>query len=56
MSFEEISYVLDENCEYEESLEWSEFYGSLEKGSYRIVKTVYYNGENVEFTAEFRVN
>jgi hypothetical protein len=56
MSFDETAYELDENGQYEEKIDWANDYGSLEAGSYRIVKTINYNGSNLEFYVEFLVN
>ena len=39
----------------EEKIDWSELYGELENGEYRLVKELYINGYNyfsVEFTIE----
>ena len=41
MIFEEIAYVLDENGQFNQNIDWTRFYGELEKGTYRIAKDVY---------------
>ena len=56
MNFEEISYELNENNQYEEKIDWTNYYGALGVGNYRIVKSVNYNGEVLEFYAEIIVN
>lgn len=56
MNFEEIAYELNENNQYEEKIDWTNYYGALGVGNYRIVKSVNYNGEVLEFYAEIIVN
>lgn len=56
MNFEDISYELNEEGIYEETINWLEDYGSLGQGNYRIVKSTNYNETNIEFYAEFLVN
>jgi hypothetical protein len=56
LSFEEIAYELNENGQYEEKIDWTNDYGSLGVGSYRIVKSTNYNGSSLEFYIEFLVN
>ena len=55
-AWEEISYVLNENNQFEQNIDWSSLYGEVGSGDYRIVKFAEYHGEAVEFYVEFRVN
>ena len=41
MIFNEIAYVLDENKQWEYKIDWTNFYGELEPGTYKLKKTVY---------------
>jgi len=56
MVFEQIEYNLDENGQVDEQIDWTEDYGTLEPGSYRIVKTTYYEEKELNYYAEFLVN
>jgi len=51
----EIAYELDENGQYEQTINWENYYGELKPGNYRLGKNVYDNGYinfYVEFTLE----
>ena len=54
-AFNDIAYLIGEDGMLEEKIDWSELYGELENGEYRLVKELYINGYNyfsVEFTIE----
>ena len=55
MYFEEIAYVLDENGQYKQNIDWSKFYGELEKGIYRVVKDTYDKGYVYFYSNEFEI-
>jgi len=55
MIFEEIAYVLDDNNQYTQKIDWKKFYGELEKGTYRIVKDCYDNGYIYFYSNEFNI-
>lgn len=44
VAFNEIAYVLDENNQWHYKVDWTNFYGELETGTYKIKKSVYNNG------------
>ena len=53
--FEEVAYLIGKDNKLEMNTDWSELYGELEKGEYRLVKEIYNNGRTyltVEFTIE----
>ncbi|MBQ8299054.1 MAG: hypothetical protein IJX99_04175 [Clostridia bacterium] len=55
MIFEEIAYVLNENGQFEQDIDWTRFYGELENGTYRIVKDTYEKGYINFYSNEFRL-
>ena len=55
MYFEEIAYVLDENGQYKQNINWSKYYGKLEKGIYRVVKDTYDKGYAHFYSNEFEI-
>lgn len=55
MSFEEIAYVLDKNGQFKQNIDWTRFYGKLEKGTYRIVKDTYDKGYIYFYSNEFEI-
>ena len=56
LAFEEIAYILDENNQLKQKINWVNLYGELEKGTYRIVKPVYDNGYIDLYSNEFQIN
>lgn len=55
-SFTSEGYALKEAGDIEMKVDWSELYGSLESGDYRIVKDVYdNNGDTLYFSCEFTI-
>lgn len=56
ITFDEAPFVLNENSKFEEVIDWTEDYGEVSAGDYRIVKSVYYNENKFDFFAEFIVN
>lgn len=56
-SFRDMAYVLDENGEFEQKIDWSKIYGELPNGTYRIIKPVYNILQDIYFdTPEFEIN
>ena len=55
MSFEEIAYILDDNNQYTQKIDWTVFYGKLEKGTYRIAKDSYDKGYIYFYSNEFNI-
>lgn len=53
--FEEIAFLLDENNQLKQKINWKKFYGELEKGTYRIVKPIYNNGYIDLYSDEFEI-
>lgn len=53
--FEEIAYSLDEHGQFRQNIDWTRFYGELEKGIYRIVKDTYYKGYIDFYSNEFEI-
>ena len=51
-SWIEIAYVLDENGQYEQKINWKDLYGELPPGNYRLGKNVYDEGY-INFYAQF---
>lgn len=54
-AFKDIAYKIGENHRLEMNIDWSKLYGELEKGEYRLIKTLYDVGDiylSVEFTIE----
>lgn len=54
--FESMAYILDENHQYFQKINWSKYYGKLSKGTYRIVKDVYNNGYISLYSNEFAID
>lgn len=50
----EIAYELDENGQYEQKINWENYYGELQPGTYRLGKNVYDNGY-INFYVEFTI-
>lgn len=50
----EIAYELDENSQYEQKINWENYYGELKPGNYRLGKNVYDNGY-INFYVEFTI-
>lgn len=50
----EIAYELDENGQYEQKINWENYYGELKPGNYRLGKNVYDNGY-INFYVEFTI-
>lgn len=55
MAFEEIAYILDENGQFKQNIDWSRFYGDLGKGKFRIVKDTYDKGYIYFYSNEFEI-
>jgi hypothetical protein len=55
MVFNEIAYMLDENHQWEYVIDWTNFYGELETGKYKIKKTIYNNGYIDLYSNEFEI-
>lgn len=55
IAFEEIAYVLDENGQFKQDIDWSRFYGDLGKGKFRIVKDTYDKGYIYFYSNEFEI-
>lgn len=55
MVFNEIAYVLDENSQWEYEIDWTNFYGELEPGKYKIKKTIYDCGNIDLYSEEFEI-
>ena len=55
MLFEEIAYSLDEYGQFRQNIDWTRFYGELEKGTYRIVKDTYDKGYIYFYSNEFKI-
>ena len=55
MIFDEIAYLLDDNNQYTQKIDWTVFYGELEKGTYRIVKDSYDKGYIYFYSNEFNI-
>ena len=53
MIFEEIAYILDENGQFKQDIDWTRFYGELGNGTFRIVKDTYDNGYIEFYSNEF---
>ena len=52
----EIAYEFDENNQIHTKVNYGKYYGTLEKGTYRIVKTVYDNGYIDFYSNEFDID
>ena len=56
-SFTSEGYLSNGNNEIEISIDWTDLYGTLENGKYRIVKRIYNNLNKEEYiVAEFTIN
>lgn len=55
LGFKEIAFLLDENNQLKQKIDWKEFYGELDKGTYRIVKPIYNNGYIDLYSDEFEI-
>lgn len=55
LGFEEIAFLLDENNQLKQKINWKTFYGELEKGTYRIVKPIYLNEYVDLYSDEFEI-
>lgn len=55
MIFEELAYGLDKNGQFKQEINWTRFYGELEKGIYRIVKDTYDKGYINFYSNEFEI-
>ena len=55
MVFEEIAYSLDKHGQFTQNIDWTRFYGELEKGTYRIVKDTYDKGYIYFYSNEFEI-
>lgn len=55
MIFNEIAYVLDENKQWEYKIDWTNFYGELEPGTYKLKKTVYDSGNTDIYSNIFEI-
>ena len=53
ISFNEIAFLLKSSESFEINLDWSESYGKLSPGKYRIIKEVYLEEESSFVSAEF---
>lgn len=54
-SFIAIAWILKPRGEFEDKINWSQLYGKLKKGQYRIAKEVYGDGEKKVLYAEFDI-
>lgn len=50
-----IGWIIKPNGEFEDKIDWSNLYGQLKEGEYRIVKEVYCNGNKKELYAKFTI-
>ena len=55
MSFEDLAYGLDKNGQFKQNVDWTRYYGKLEKGTYRIVKDTYDKGYIYFYSNEFEI-
>lgn len=55
LSFEDIAYQLDENNQLRQTINFQEYYGTLETGVYRVVKSVYDKGNIDIYSDEFEM-
>ncbi|MBO5180064.1 MAG: hypothetical protein J6B87_06960 [Clostridia bacterium] len=55
MIFEEIAYILDENGQFKQDIDWTRFYGELGNGTFRIVKDTYDNKYIDFYSNEFEI-
>ena len=55
-SFSAIAYNIDNTGKLERAIDWSDIYGNLDKGSYKLIKNVYDNeGNEIYFSVEFDI-
>ena len=55
-TFLAIAYNVDKTGKIEKTIDWSDLYGNLNKGSYRLIKHVYDNeGNEIYFSVEFDI-
>ena len=55
-NFNEILYKTDENNQIKQNIDWSNFYGTLSNGTYRIIKHVYTSDSDLYFDSnEFEI-
>lgn len=55
VAFNEIAYALNKNNQLTQKIEWTNYYGELSNGTYRIVKQVYDNKYIDLFSNEFEI-
>lgn len=55
MVVNDIAYTLDENNQWKYKIDWSNYYGKLENGTYRIKKNVYDDGYIDLYSDEFEI-
>ena len=55
MIVQDIGYMLDENNQCKQNIDWSHYYGKLENGTYRIKKKVYDNKYIDLYSNEFEI-
>lgn len=55
VGWDDIGYILAKKNICEEVLPLKDYYGSLNVGNYRIIKTLYSNGEPIYSFAEFKI-
>lgn len=53
--FNDMAWELDKNGQFEKNIDWSNLYGTLSQGNYRLVKRVYDN-EYKYIYAEFQID
>lgn len=53
--FNEIGYKVDENNKLELVQNWEHIYGKLDKGDYRLVKSILNSNKKVYFSTEFTI-
>jgi len=54
-AWDEMAYILSPNDIREDVFPIKEYYGELNEGSYRIVKTLYSDGESIFVLGEFKI-
>lgn len=50
--FKDIAYLLDSNRQLKQNINWSDFYGSLPTGTYKIIKHVYTSNQDIYFNSD----
>lgn len=53
--FNEIAYVLDDNNQWTYNIDWTNFYGEVAPGTYKLKKSVYNNGYTDIYTEAFEI-